>query len=46
MIEVQPSGASCGASVHGVDLSKPLDEATVAQLRNIWLEHQVIAIVD
>ncbi|MFZ9406003.1 MAG: TauD/TfdA dioxygenase family protein [Burkholderiaceae bacterium] len=46
MIEVQPSGASCGASVRGVDLSKPLDEATVAQLREIWLEHQVIAIVD
>ncbi len=46
MIEVQPSGASCGASVRGVDLSKPLDESTVAQLRSIWLEHQVIAIVD
>jgi len=46
MIEVQPSGASCGASVRGVDLSKPLDEATVEQLRSIWLEHQVIAIVD
>jgi taurine dioxygenase len=46
MIEVQAADASCGATVRGVDLSAPLDEAIVAQLRRIWLEHQVIAFVD
>jgi taurine dioxygenase len=31
-----------GAEVHGVDLSRPLSEAAVAELRAAWLEHLVI----
>ena len=46
MIEVQASGASCGATVRGIDLSGGLDESTLLRLRQIWLEHQVIAVVD
>ena len=43
MISVQPAQAACGASVRGVDLSAPLDLATVNRIREIWLKHQVIA---
>ncbi|MFO0120624.1 MAG: TauD/TfdA dioxygenase family protein [Burkholderiales bacterium] len=46
MIQVQPADASCGATIRGVDLSKPLDAATVAELRQIWLKHQVVAFAD
>jgi taurine dioxygenase len=31
-----------GAEISGVDLSGPLDEATVAAIRRAWLEHGVI----
>jgi taurine dioxygenase len=31
-----------GAEISGVDLSRPLSEATVAALRRAWLEHLVI----
>ena len=46
MISVQPADASCGASVRGVDLSRPVDQRTLDELRRIWLEHQVIAFED
>ena len=45
MIEVEPSGAACGAMVRGVDL-RAIDDALATQLRGIWLEHQVIGIPD
>ncbi len=43
MIEVTPSGEACGATVTGVDLSSELDSATVAMLREAWLQHHVLA---
>ncbi len=43
---VEPSGASCGALVHGLDLRDDLDDGTVAAVRETWLEHQVIAFPD
>jgi taurine dioxygenase len=43
MIDVQPSGAACGASITGVDLREPLAPEVVAQIRQAWLAHQVIA---
>lgn len=46
MFEVIPSNSSCGATIRGLDLSEPLSADLVKQLREIWLEHQVIAIVD
>ncbi|MBX9962515.1 MAG: TauD/TfdA family dioxygenase [Burkholderiales bacterium] len=45
-IEVTKQDAPCGALVRGVDLSQPLESDVVAQLRAIWLEHQVIAFPD
>ena len=42
-LEIIPSGQACGAAVHGVDLTEPLDPETIAEIRNAWLEHQVLA---
>ncbi len=39
---VKPLSSALGAEVEGLDLSQPLDDATVAQLRKSWLEHQVL----
>lgn len=44
MIRIQPSGAACGATLHGIDLSRPLDADTLAELRAAWLAHGVLAI--
>jgi len=41
-IEVRPIAGACGAEVFGVDLSKPLDDATFAEIRQAFLDHQVI----
>jgi taurine dioxygenase len=43
MIRVEPSGQACGASVTGVDLSKPLVPDDVADIRAAWLKHHVLA---
>jgi taurine dioxygenase len=43
---VEPSGQACGATIRGVDLTAPLDAATVAEIRSAWLEHHVLAFPD
>jgi taurine dioxygenase len=45
-LRVEPSGASCGALIRGVDLSRPLSTADISAIRTAWLEHQVIGICD
>ena len=45
-IEVTPSGQACGATVRGLDLSRPLDEGLVAAVRAAWLEHHVLSFPD
>ncbi|MGY6531118.1 TauD/TfdA dioxygenase family protein [Glycocaulis sp.] len=42
-IKITPTGASLGAFITGVDLSKPLSEAEVAAIRKAWLDHLVLA---
>jgi taurine dioxygenase len=42
-IAITPSDQACGANVTGVDLSQPLDAATIADIRAAWLEHHVLA---
>ena len=42
MITVKPIAGALGAEVEGVDLSRPLNPALVAQLRQAWLQHLVI----
>ncbi len=46
MIHVEPSGDSCGASVTGVDLTRSLTAAEVAEIRAAWLRHHVLAFPD
>ena len=45
-MKITPTGAPCGASVTGVDLTKDLPPATVADIRAAWLEHHVLAFPD
>ena len=45
-LDITPSGEACGASVCGVDLSKPLSDNLVAEIRAAWLEHFVLAFPD
>ncbi len=42
-IQVEPSGQACGATVTGVDLTKPLSDEEVAAIRAAWLEHHVLS---
>ena len=46
MISIAPSGQACGATVTGVDLSKPLTAAETAEIRTAWLRHHVLAFPD
>jgi alpha-ketoglutarate-dependent taurine dioxygenase len=39
---VRPTGAALGADVEGVDLSRPLDGATLAAVEEAWMAHQVL----
>jgi taurine dioxygenase len=43
---VEPSGETCGALIHGLDLREDLDDATLDAVRSAWLEHQVVAFPD
>ena len=42
-LTVTPSGAACGATITGVDLTQPLSDDLVAEIRAHWLEHKVVA---
>ena len=42
-IKIQPSKQACGASITGVDLSKPLSEEEVQDIRQAWLKRHVLA---
>lgn len=42
-MQVTASGASCGATITGLDLSKPLSEEQIKDVREAWLEHHVVA---
>jgi taurine dioxygenase len=41
-VEVLPIAGALGAEISGVDLSRPLDDETIAAIRRAWLEHLVI----
>lgn len=45
-IVVTPSGQACGAEVTNVDLTGPIDEATVAAIRAAWLKYHVLSFPD
>jgi len=41
-IEVIPTNAGLGAEIRGIDISEPLGEETVSQLRRAWLAHSIL----
>lgn len=41
-IQVKPSGSALGAEIVGADLTRPLDDATFAQIRAAFYEHEVL----
>ncbi len=45
-IRVEPIAGALGAEVSGVDLSRPLDDTTVKEIQDAWLEHQVLFLRD
>ena len=42
-MHVVPQDAPCGAIIHGLDLSRAIDAALSAEIRTLWLKHQVLA---
>ena len=42
MIEIQPIAGALGAEISGIDLSRSLDDRTIAAIRKAFLEHLVI----
>jgi taurine dioxygenase len=42
VIELRPSGASLGADILGVELSKPLSAADFGEIRAAWMQHLVL----
>ena len=45
-LDLQPVDGACGAIVTGLDLTAPLSEHCVAQLRSHWLQWQVLVFPD
>lgn len=45
-LAIERSSAACGARISGVDLSKPLSDSVIADIRAAWLEHFVLAFPD
>ena len=41
-IWIQPTGGALGADVHGVDLSKPVSDATFEKILKAWGDHLVL----
>ena len=46
MIDIKPSGEACGATVTGVNLTQDLDKETIAQIKQAWWQHHVLAFPD
>ena len=42
-LTIIPSGQACGARVTGIDLTRPLDAGTIAEIRAAWLDHHVLS---
>ena len=43
-LTVTPSGQACGARIEGIDLTQELTDSQIAELRQLWLKHKVIAL--
>lgn len=45
-LKIKPTGEALGASVTGVDLSRPLSQLLVAEIYQIWMDYQVLIFPD
>ncbi|MEY4862577.1 MAG: hypothetical protein RLZ51_672, partial [Pseudomonadota bacterium] len=45
-LQIEPYGSALGAVIHGVDLAKPIDDATFALIRKAFHDHGVIFFQD
>ena len=45
-IEVRPVSGALGAEIRGVDISRPLEDEAVAEIRRAFLEHLVVFIAE
>jgi taurine dioxygenase len=45
-IDVEVSGQSCGALIHGVNFKEELSPSQIKEIRGIWLEHLVVGFPD
>lgn len=45
-LRVIPTGGALGADIEGVDLTRPLDAATVAEIEQAWMDHLVLRFRD
>lgn len=45
-IKIEPSNQACGAAVTGVDLSNPLSDEQIAEIRAAWLKYHVLSFPD
>lgn len=45
-LTITPSGQACGARITGVDLSQPLDDQQIGEIRAAWLQHHVLSFPD
>ena len=41
-MKIIPSGKGVGAEIAGVDLSRPLDDSTFAEVADAFFKHQVV----
>ena len=41
-LRIAPLTPTIGAEVHGIDLTRPLDDATLAELQDAWARHLVL----
>lgn len=45
-LHITPSGQACGARIRGIDLSRDLSAAEIADIRQAWLDYHVISFPD
>ena len=45
-LSITVQNAPCGALLSGIDLTQPINAAQAAEIRSVWLQHQVVGFPD
>lgn len=45
-LSITVQNAPCGALLRGIDLTQPISAAEAAEIRSVWLQHQVVGFPD